>query len=170
MDPFYETPAGRALLWASNVGRYLVIFTEIVVILSFASRFTLDRQLNDLNLSILQQSYLIESYGTLENDTRIIQKKIEYLQQQTANISPVTMIELVRTTLPRTVFLNSMTIRGNQITIQGETEFAESLSRLVSSLARKSEVGGLYVDSVQNRKNGLPGFEFTLRVEMRSRG
>ena len=58
-DPFYETPIGRVMAWASTVGRYLVIFTEVVVIFSFASRFKLDRDLTDLNATILQNHLLL---------------------------------------------------------------------------------------------------------------
>jgi hypothetical protein len=47
-DPFFETVFGRFLKWALSIGRYIVIFTELIVILSFASRFTLDRMVTDL--------------------------------------------------------------------------------------------------------------------------
>lgn len=167
VDPFFETPAGRVMSWASSVGRYLVIFTEIVVILSFASRFTLDRQLNDLNGNILQQSYLVESFGNLENDVRKIQKKTEYLKQQQSKVNPINLLEIVRSSLPREVFLNSITLRGDSVSITGETEIAEALSAMVISLTRKRAVSALYVESVQNRTNGQAGFEFSFRIQAR---
>jgi hypothetical protein len=55
-DPFLSTSLGKLLQWSLTVGRYLVIFTELIVVSSFAARFSLDRQVTDLNASILQKN------------------------------------------------------------------------------------------------------------------
>ena len=64
-DPFFATIPGRVLKWALSAGRYIVIFTELVVIISFATRFTLDRQVTDLNDTITSKEAIINSYGAL---------------------------------------------------------------------------------------------------------
>ena len=43
-----ETPVERLLLWITTYGRYIMIGTEIVVLLAFISRFSLDRKITDL--------------------------------------------------------------------------------------------------------------------------
>jgi hypothetical protein len=75
-DPFFDTAMGRTLQWAISIGRYIVIFTQIVVILSFAARFTLDFQLTNINKSITQNYSTIESFGDLEKDFRLAQAQI----------------------------------------------------------------------------------------------
>ena len=53
-DDFSESPIGRIVTWAITYGRYIMILTEIVVLLAFISRFSLDRKLTDLNEAIGQ--------------------------------------------------------------------------------------------------------------------
>ena len=80
-DPFFKTPMGRTLNWSLNIGRYILIFTLLVVILSFGSRFVLDRRLTDLNEAIYQKQLIIESQAQLEKDFRLAQAKIQSYQE-----------------------------------------------------------------------------------------
>ena len=43
---------GRFLKWALSSGRYIIILTELVVIIAFLSKFKLDRDLSDLTVKI----------------------------------------------------------------------------------------------------------------------
>ncbi len=90
-DPFFKTQVGKFLNWAINIGRYIVIFTELVVIVSFTSRFGLDRKLTDLNDAIHQKETIARSYGTLEDDFRLAQEKLDQYEQveQRNNIAKV---------------------------------------------------------------------------------
>ena len=39
---------GRFIKWALSTGRYIIILTELVVIIAFMSRFKLDRDASDV--------------------------------------------------------------------------------------------------------------------------
>ena len=60
-DDFSSSPIGKVFLWALSVGRYIVVITELIVILSFLSRFKLDRDLTDVNEAIEKQKAIILS-------------------------------------------------------------------------------------------------------------
>ena len=47
-EEWEKTSFGKFIKWTLNVGRYIVIATELIVILAFVSRFKLDRDLTDL--------------------------------------------------------------------------------------------------------------------------
>jgi len=64
-EEWEETSFGKFLKWLLTVGRYIVIFTELVVILAFLSRFKLDRDLTDL-------------YKQIENKQAIIQNSTDF--------------------------------------------------------------------------------------------
>ena len=117
-DPFYETAIGKTLRWALSAGRYIIIFTELIVIISFAARFTLDRQLTDLNSDIERKKSVILSYGTLESDIRTIQSKItDYTElEQTKNMADV--FEQLSAVTPRSVILDKLTINPGSINIE----------------------------------------------------
>jgi hypothetical protein len=56
-EEFEKKPLGKFLVWALSIGRYIVIFTELIVILAFLSRFKLDRDLADLNQSVREKTF-----------------------------------------------------------------------------------------------------------------
>ncbi len=93
-DPFSESFVGKILMWALSIGRYIVVFTELVVILSFLSRFTLDRQMTDLNSKINQQLLIVESYGGLEENFRSIQDKLSFVRSQTEKTNIEDVLEI----------------------------------------------------------------------------
>ena len=165
-DPFYETPLGRMLLWASNIGRYLVVFTELIVIISFATRFKLDRDLTDLNSGITQKSNLISSYGSLENDVRTIQKKTEFLAQQKALLTPLDILDTVSTLIPPNVVLSVTQLHDQQVQVVGTAPSSKDLAMFVVNVQRKSLVKGLVVDQVKSSDQGAAGFEFTMRIAL----
>ena len=47
--PIEERFLGRFLEWALSYGRYIIIGTQIIVLLAFFSRFKLDQELSDLH-------------------------------------------------------------------------------------------------------------------------
>ncbi len=165
-DPFYETPVGRVMAWASTVGRYLVIFTEIVVIFSFASRFKLDRDLTDLNAAILQKSFIVDSYGPLENDVRLVQKKIEFLNQQKTVYSTLDILDMISQNIPQNIAYSLVQVYAQEVQLTGTALTPEALATLVRLLQRQALTKALYVDQIKSLTNGAAGFEFSMRVQL----
>ena len=61
-EDWEKTSFGKFLKWLLNVGRWIVIVTELIVIIAFVSRFKLDRDLTNLNEKVKQKQAII---GTL---------------------------------------------------------------------------------------------------------
>ncbi|HZZ98956.1 MAG TPA: PilN domain-containing protein [Candidatus Saccharimonadia bacterium] len=167
-DPFYETLPGRVLLWASTVGRYLVIFTELVVIISFATRFKLDRDLTDLNTRITQKVNLITSYGDLEAQVRTIQKKTEYLKQTSSALSSPDILALIASSEPKDVTLDSIQFRDTSVSFSGTALSSNSLAEYILALQANPKVSSVSVDQVKSAENGAPGFTFTMRLILKA--
>lgn len=165
-DPFYESPVGRVMAWASTVGRYLVIFTEIVVIFSFASRFKLDRDLTDFNAAILQKSFIVDSYGPLENDVRLVQKKIEYLNQQKTAYNASDILDLISNNIPQNIAYSLIQVYAQEVQLTGTALTPEALATLVRLLQRQPLTKALYVDQIKSLTNGASGFEFSMRLQL----
>jgi Tfp pilus assembly protein PilN len=164
-DPFFKTVLGRTLRWALSVGRYIVIFTELLVILSFVARFTLDRQLTDLNESIHEKKTVIESYGTLENNVRLTQAKIkqyEQLEQQT-NLSEV--FPALSQIIPNGVKLAELVINPKRVILNGRTSSQDSLNTLINNLQLSSDFVQISVDKIEASGQNEPGFEFSMRAQ-----
>lgn len=163
-DPFFESILGRTLKWALSVGRYLVIFTELVVIMSFATRFNLDRQVTDLNDALNRKKLVIESYGTLETDYRLIQNRLADISQidQQANIADTfpKLIDVV----PREIQLDELTISTASIYLAGVAPSQASLNIFLNNLQLSKEFFSVTVDKIESRGEKMPGFLFSLKA------
>lgn len=168
-DPFYETPIGRVMAWASTVGRYLVIFTELVVIVSFASRFKLDRDLTDLNSGIQQRSQIVDSYGELENNIRVTQTKTGYLVQQQYEYNSITVLDTVTQSLPQDVVLTMVQVFSQGVQITGTAFTPEALAQMVRNLQKQSIVSTLFVDQIKSDSHGGAGLEFVIHMQLKQK-
>lgn len=167
-DPFFATPAGQILKWALSIGRYIVIFTELVVILSFVTRFSLDRQVTNLNDAINQKKIVIQSYGDLEESVRQIQSVLEEysLLKQQVNITEV-FPELTRI-LPRDTVLNELVLRPDQISFSGKTIKQSSLNTIINNIQLSDRFFNVSIDKIEsNTTDDGGGFNFVIRANTR---
>ena len=165
-DPFFQSPLGRTLKWALSVGRYIVIFTELVVIISFATRFSLDRQVTDLNDAIVQKESIIDSYGDLEDNVRLAQQKIENYQQVSQQATVIDIFPKLTELTPTDVRLESLVIRGASINLEGVTRSQSALKILITNLQLSQGIYNLTVDKIEtNQQDLIGGFRFRIRFD-----
>jgi Tfp pilus assembly protein PilN len=167
-DPFFETTFGKALKWALSVGRYLVIFTELVVILSFASRFSLDRQVTDLNEALNQKQTIIESYGELEAQVKETQAKIDQYGQveQQSNIAEI-FPKLSRIT-PQDIRLDQLTIKLDTVALGGTAFSNASLNIFINNLQLSPDFFNVSVDKIETGDKKNPGFHFQIHANTKN--
>lgn len=167
-DPFYNSALGKGTRWALSVGRYIVIFTEIVVIVSFLSRFQLDRQVTDLNTKILQQKTIIESYGELEQEIRNTQKKIEAYKQFRDNKTIEGTFILLAGITPPEIEYSDLSITTTTIQIKGRTQSTQALTNFILNLQQNPELSSVIVDNIINKDAKTPGFDFSIQAKLLS--
>lgn len=163
-DPFFDSILGRTLKWALSVGRYLVIFTELVVIISFATRFNLDRQVTDLNDALNQKKLVIESYGDLDAQFRTMQAKVSDFKQidQQNNIADV--FPKLTAVVPRDIQLDELTITLDAVFLSGIAPSQQSLNTFLNNLQLSKDFFSITVDKIESRTDKSPGFIFAVRA------
>ncbi len=166
-DPFYDTAIGKASLWALRVGRYIIIFTEIVVIISFASRFKLDRDLTDLNSSVAQKTSVVKSFADTEKQVRSIQKKSEEITKLLEQNSGVATFNLLITRIPFDVRLTRLGYTPEEIQLNGVARSSTSFALFIQSLQREQAFKGLSIDEIATGDKRDPGIAFALRLKLR---
>lgn len=159
-DPFFETVLGRFLKWALSVGRYIVIFTEMIVILSFASRFTLDRMVTDLNSAIHQKERVISSYGDLEKNFRFVQKQIGDYQQFKQESNLVDIFPILNNSVPANVVFETLLIRPSSINFTGSALSQNALNVLVNNLQLSPYFTEVSINKIESRGEKITGFNF----------
>lgn len=69
----------KIVFWISNVLRYIMVFTELIIIIIFLSRFKLDRENTDLSDRIRQQKSIIQVNANFEKEYNNLQQKIQLI-------------------------------------------------------------------------------------------
>ena len=163
-DPFLASPMGKILQWALSVGRYIVIFTELIVIISFITRFSLDRQLTDLNEKIFQKKTVIQSYGDLEAKVRLAQQKTQQYSQLADQPNLSEVFPQLTAIIPQGVSLNELTVKPGLISFTGTALSENSFNLLVNNLQVSQDFSEIVVTSITTSKDQErdPGFEFNI--------
>lgn len=164
-DSFLESVVGRSLKWALSAGRYIVIFTELVVIISFITRFSLDRQLTDINSDIAQKELVIQSYGELEANFRVAQDKIAKIKNldQESNITEA--FPYISEITPEGIRLSKLLITPNRISAEGSTFSQTAFNMFVSNLELSPHFLNVSIDKVESQEDDEAGFVFSLRAD-----
>ncbi|MCB9813384.1 MAG: PilN domain-containing protein [Pseudomonadales bacterium] len=165
-DPFFSTIIGKLLKWALSVGRYIVIFTELVVIMSFIARFTLDRQVTDLNSSINQKKQIILAYGDIEESFRTAQEKISQYEQTEQEANIIDTFENLSKIMPDGIILEDLSIKPTTITISGQTFSQTSFNLLINNLQLSQDFTKIDVGEIESNKDKT-GLSFRIRANTR---
>jgi hypothetical protein len=75
-----DSLSARAVKWLTTVGRYIIVFTELIVVVAFLSRFWLDRINSDLSEIVRQQKAILESTGSFETEYSQLQKRLNLVK------------------------------------------------------------------------------------------
>ena len=73
--------SARTIRWLTTVGRYVIVFSELIVICAFISRFWLDRTNSDLSESIRQQQAILETTVDFETEYTVLQQRLKVISQ-----------------------------------------------------------------------------------------
>lgn len=131
---------GGLLKWALSAGRYIVIATELVVIGSFLGRFSLDRQVTDLDEAIAQKQAVLASYGDLEKNVRSAQHRLELIDQlDQTSLGVKTFADRIATFTPVDVKYDSVEFSEVTMTLKG-TAFSEAGFRTLLATLREAQV------------------------------
>ena len=126
---------GRFLKWSLTAGRYIIILTELLVIVAFMSRFKLDHDLSDLNDTILGKQALLEASANTEKVLRLTQARLNFADQKQKNHPvPSEVISKITGLLPSRVTLSSVALVGSNLTLEMTSPSEQELGVLVQAL------------------------------------
>ena len=117
-----EKPVGtwdKIYMWVFNVGRYLIIVIEIVVLLGFAARFTLDRKNNDLKDNIAVKVNMVKAQSQVEAELRRVQSTLDNFSQLIDDQTVMSKrMGKILDLIPSEITLESFSINQSTISIQ----------------------------------------------------
>lgn len=162
---FSHTPIGRVVTWATTYGRYIMILTEIIVLLAFISRFSLDRKLTDLNEEISQKQAIIEANSDLEQRILVLQQKLTSLSALVVSQkAPLDSFESIRTAIPPDVYLDSLDVSDKSAKTAVIAGTTQGISVLLTNLKANPHFTDIQVGDISLQQAGGTQFDLTIQI------
>lgn len=166
-DRFEYSRLGRFLKWALSAGRYVVVFTELIVIIAFISRFWFDRQLTDLREQRVQKSAIVASFKDTQNKFEQTKTMLNLIKNALAD-GPKTVARLsqIQNLTPLGIEYQSITVSSQSASLVGFAPNTNSFSSLITLFQTAKDQFFKKVDIGQFglSKTRSPGFDFTLEL------
>lgn len=166
-DQFENTPIGKFVDWAINVGRWIVVFTELIVICAFLSRFYFDTELSNLFDEIRIKKSMIEANTTFEDNFRQIQEKIKMVKTLLAGENiPSTLFTDIAKIMPLDLTFKNISVSGDSISMSGYCLSENGLRAFLSGLKGIPSLTKINVGNLA-QKETLAGIEFNITAELK---
>ncbi|MDO8451901.1 MAG: PilN domain-containing protein [bacterium] len=168
-EGFANSASGRIVNWAITYGRYIMIGTEIAVLLAFISRFSLDRKLTDLTEAIGQKRAVLEANLPVEDQIRSLERSLALISERTAHQElPLEILSATRTALPPDVYFESWELTGDILSVDAAAGSETGLSQFLTNLRSNTLLTNIEMGDVN--KSPLTGILFSFTAEMKNSG
>lgn len=167
-EEWEKKPTGKFLKWALTVGRHIVIFTELIVILAFISRFKFDRDLSDLNEKIKEQQAAIISSAKFEEKFRFLQKRISTIEKfRKDQLEADKVLSELSHLIPIDVYLSNFKIsKNNQVALTATALSEAGLATFLKNLNTSPRFTNLSISRLTSGENRGVGIRLDLTSEL----
>ena len=158
---FESSSIGRLLTWAITYGRYIMIGTEIIVLLAFISRFSLDRRLTDLREEISQKQLILQANLSFEQDFIQLQQSLGKIRKLlNGQDKQINILYLISSFLPSDVVITQYSQEGNTLQLSLVAGTTNGLSLFLQRMQNSSLFTNIDIANIQ--KDAINGIQFSL--------
>lgn len=162
-DEFESSTAGKFVRWAVDVGRWIVVLTEFVVICAFLSRFYFDTELANLFDEIKQKQAIVESASSFGDNFRQVQNKTKLIKNLLAQQSPPSpLVSQIASLMPLSISLNEMSFSENLLKLSGNAFSENDLRVFLSGLTNYPKLTEVTLTDVSSQKDMAMGITFSI--------
>lgn len=164
---FESSFAGKLVDWAINVGRWIVVLTEFVVICAFLSRFYFDTQLANLFDLIRQNKAIVGSALSFEENFRATQDKLKIAKEILANQEKATTIIVqISKLLPIETTLTDISVDKENLKISGYSLSEKSIELFLAGLTKNQKFYDVSLGKiVKNQETVAINFVITAKIK-----
>ncbi len=165
-EGFEHSALGKTLSWVLSIGRTIVIFTELVVIIAFLSRFWLDRMHTDLIGQNNTKKTQIQASGQFEKDFRSAQLRLAaYQALESSRLSPAKLIKDVSPLLPIDVTLTEFSINKGKLDVRGTALSEAGLAGFIKALENSGKYKDIKLGDISLQTGGQKVIAFLINGE-----
>ena len=154
--------------WAVNVGRMVIITTELVALFALLYRFTIDRKIIDLHDQIKKAELFVKAQSTKEKDYRSIQERLKNIKETEADTqAKITIMSSILDSIASGNFSSTnLTISQSAIKINGIAFSIFPVNSFIENLKGNPNVVSISLDEVSGAARGV---QFKLTIELKDR-
>lgn len=142
-----------------------MITTEIIVLLAFISRFSLDRKNTDLTEELAQKQAIIEANLEFERSIKSLQANLATAKNLMVDQSlPVEIVDTLETLLPADVYLSSLEISRTKISLTATAGTTNGFAQFLSNLQSVRQIQNVVLGEI--RREPSTGIEFDLSADI----
>lgn len=142
----------KFLNWTFTIGRLIVIITEVVAVIAFVYRFSLDEKIVDLHTQIKQKQSLVSALKNDESKYRNLQDRITLAANfSTKATKSNQIITDIVNLIPNQVKITNLILNKDRINLDVEVTSVSSLENFVSSLQTNQNIKSVNIDNIENK-------------------
>lgn len=160
--------ADNFLKWAVNVGRIVIIVTELVALTALLYRFTVDRKIIDLHDQIRKAQIFVKAQSAKENDYRSIQERLFNIKETEEDTeAKIEIMNEILSSIARGNFSSTnLTIAQHTISINGIAFSIFPINNFLEKLKENPNVISIALDEVSGTAGGV---RFKIIIELKQR-
>lgn len=169
-EPWEKGWLGKLIPWILSVGRYVIVFTELVVISGFLYRFSLDKKLTDVNEKIKQNLAMIKNYGDFEGKFRQTQQQlnqVKTIQEKSLKIDQ--LLNAISQMTPTEAVYETITISSEKIELSGRVMSEAGLATLLTRTQLSPEFSGASLENVNSNTGNDQAISFRMNLMIKQK-
>lgn len=155
--------------WSLSFGRLLIILVEIVAFSAFIYRFSLDRQLVDLNDKIKQERAILTATKERETIYRSLQERIATVKRSstTGNLNNKLLNDIVSFTPPEITY-NTFSASDGKLNLEINVTSIPALTEFVKSLQSYPQIISVAITGIDN-SSGDNSVKVTINAKLKGK-
>ncbi|KKT74864.1 MAG: hypothetical protein UW69_C0025G0003 [Microgenomates group bacterium GW2011_GWA2_44_7] len=167
-DDLTASPAGKFLLFFLNLGRYVVIFTELVVIVAFITSLVLDYQKRNLEDEIDQKIQFLDANYDFEKEFRFTQGRLTEINSLLSKqFGSKNVIDRFTPLISSEITISKILISTDSIRIDGSSRSALGLGQTVYAFKNATWLSGVTITNVSTGGNTGGEIKFSLAAQIK---
>lgn len=151
--------ASEAVHWLLTIGRYLIIFTEIVALAIFVLSIILSAEKNALKEDIRTLGDQVTAQESFEKEFRQVTNQISEIKRLYGSRSPsnIVLAEFLNL-LPEGMKIDKLELNEEKVTFAGSFSSPSQLQTMVSSFSQSEKLVGLDLTKLSAPDESKPDF------------
>jgi len=168
VSDFEKSAFGKIVYWFLSVGRFIIIAIELLVILAFLGRFSLDRNLTDINDRINEKQAIIKSMDKMQAEFLSLQKRLESVNTLNSQQLPSDKILTVLSSVtPADIYFDVLSLDAQSVSIDAAALSEASLFTFLSGMQKSSLFTEINLTNLTTEGSGNPEIKFSLTASLK---